>query len=61
MLTKYEKSILTSLTLKKPKKSTALYPIYYEENGDLIREDSDGSKYKINLDKNNNEQIIKKI
>ena len=57
----YEKSILTSLTISTTMVPTDKYPIYYEENGDLIREDQDGTKYKIKLDKNNNEQIIKKI
>ena len=61
MLNKYEKAVLESLTSQNTNPSTDKYPIYYSENGVLIREESDGSKYKIKLDENNNEQIIAKI
>jgi len=61
MLDKYEKTILTSLTIRNTKPSTDKYPIYYEKNGNLVREEKDGTKYKIKLDENNNEQIIEKL
>ena len=34
------------------------YPQYYEENGRLIKEEADGKKYIVKLDKNHHEIII---
>lgn len=52
-------NLINDFLNKKVKITT--YPLYYEENGSLVRENKDGSKYIIELDKKNNEKIIKKI
>ena len=61
MLDKYEKSILNSLNQNQPNQATDKYPIYYQENNNLIRQEADGTKYKIELTKDNQEKIIAKI
>lgn len=35
------------------------YPKYYEEKGYIIREEEDGTRYIVTLDKNNNEIIVR--
>ena len=59
MLT-YLKYKLTRFS-KRRKKISLQYPIYYERNGVLIREDVSGQKYEIILNNQNQEQIIKKV
>ena len=34
------------------------YPQYYEEDGRLIKEEADGTKYIVKLDKNHREVVI---
>lgn len=58
---KYEKEILKSLTTRQIVPAGKHYPLYYQVNDDLIRENADGTKYKIILDNNNQEKIIKKL
>ena len=35
------------------------YPKYYEENGLLIRENQDGARYVVTIDKKGNETIVR--
>lgn len=35
------------------------YPKYYEEKGLLIRENKDGTRYAVTVDKNGNEKILR--
>ncbi|MBQ4084551.1 MAG: hypothetical protein IJC30_02710 [Alphaproteobacteria bacterium] len=42
-------------------KPDVAYPLYYEENGILIKEISDGSRYEIALDANHQEIILRKL
>ena len=37
------------------------YPIYYERNGILIREETGGQKYEVILNSKNQERIIRKV
>ena len=37
------------------------YPLYYEENGTLIREDADGRKFAVDFDKNNELKIVREL
>jgi len=37
------------------------FPLYYSENEQLIREEKDGAKFAISVDKNGNETILRRI
>lgn len=37
------------------------YPLYYEENGILIKETEDGIRYEIELDSSHQEIILRKL
>jgi len=37
------------------------YPLYYMENGMLIRENSDGAKFEVVLDGKKSEKIVRRI
>lgn len=37
------------------------YPLYYEENGILIKETEDGIRYEVELDSNHQEIILRKL
>ena len=46
---------------KKAELGTQPYPLFYEQQGLLIREDEDGKKYEIELDKNNKPRIVREL
>lgn len=37
------------------------YPIYYTENGVLVREDFGGAKFEVRLDEQKNEKIVRRL